>query len=686
MQAKQIFLIDGKLYYLEGCKYYPFKLTGFRIGGGSKRPGPPGPPGPAAPCLINVTYAELVALINANGLEAGCFYLITDYQTIEVIPNTAVPVTGPIEPLIVQAATVNEIHREAISQEFPEDELYYEVFDSRVAPPAGNKGRIYFRLDTVQDNSTWYDWRTIPFRRWEDPLNPGQFTVITNNGGAFVDRFTFNEVYVPATFATAPLCFGNTIDSITDFGIAVFGAPADLLNNIIFDNISSENILDKDCFDSTLGLGGGVIVSNLIASGFFNNRIGDDFIENHLHLIFNSNFIGNTFSINTILDNCSMNDIGNNFSENMVGDKMFSNTIGNDFVENNIGGNLFDNTIGDGFRANHIEDDFLSNFIGDAFEQNHIGNNFNTNGTLVAPVGNSFISNTLGDSFHNNIIGINFQDNNIGNDFGPSTIGTDFKANHIGDHSNNNIIGNLFQSNRIADFFQVNIFEDTILNNVIGNDFRNNNIGTGFNDNQIGNEFSGGASTVILAYSALAGGSFVIGDTITAAPSGASGTVAQNNDGGGVTGSVILTGVVGFFTDADSIDNGGGVTADVDLVVDGNLIRGQFIGNVIVNKFRSNSINYLTGTGFNDNEIFNLFQTNIVGQDGRIFRKNHIEAELANFPSTNGYDFTASTHVYNNYTFEIRRTSDESTYLGYYFATNGATPFAAIITADAPNA
>lgn len=641
-------------------------------------------PGSIPPdCLIEVTYDELVALIGSSLLEEGCFYLITDYQTIDVIPNTAEPIVGPIDPLIVQAATTNSIHQEATSQIFPADEIFYEVFDSRTAPPAGNKGRIYYRWDTIKDNLTWYDWRVICFRRWEDPLT-GNFTILTDNGGAFVDRFTFNEVCAPATFATAPFCFGNHIDSITDFGIAVFGAPADKLNNIVFDDISSENIFDKDCFDSTLGLGGGVVVSNHVNSGFFNNTIGDDCIDNELHVVFNSNFIGNTFSVNVIFDNCSNNEIGNNFSENIVGDKMFSNTIGDDCVENTIGGNFFDNVIGNSFRANHIEDDFLSNFIADNFEQNHIGNNFNTNGTVLLPIGNSFIANQVGDAFHNNVIDANFQDNNIGNDFGPSTIGTDFKNNVFGDHCNNNTLGTFIQSNRVNDFFQFNIIEGSFINNLIGNDFRGNDIGEGFTNNQIGDLFSGTGFSVVLAYSVLVG-AFVIGETVTGGTSGATGVVAQNSSSG-ASGSLVLTGVVGIFVSGETITGGtSGATATVDLVVSGNLIRGQFIGNVIVNNFQSNSINYITGTGFNDNDIFNDFQTNIVGQAGAIFRKNHIESDLIAPASVNGFDFTASTHVYNDYTFEIKRTDDMITYLGYYFVTI-VVPAPAVIIADLPNA
>ncbi|HSW76967.1 MAG TPA: hypothetical protein VLG50_07965 [Candidatus Saccharimonadales bacterium] len=99
--------------------------------------GATGPTGTVA-CLTSVTYAELLTLIGSHALDAGCSYLINDYQTIDIIPNTVVPVIGPIDPLIVQADTNNTIHEEAISQNFPADNIWYEVMDSRAVPPPGN--------------------------------------------------------------------------------------------------------------------------------------------------------------------------------------------------------------------------------------------------------------------------------------------------------------------------------------------------------------------------------------------------------------------------------------------------------------------------------------------------------------------------------------------------------------------
>lgn len=86
-------------------------------------------------------------------------------------------------------------------------------------------------------------------------------------------------------------------------------------------------------------------------------------------------------------------------------------------------------------------------------------------------------------------------------------------------------------------------------------------------------------------------------------------------------------------------------------------------------------INNSITDSFIDNEIVNLFQSNINITTG--FQKNHIETGLI------GFDFALATHVYNNYTFEIRLTNDGGTYLGYYWL--ATVPPAVVILSALPN-
>lgn len=125
--------------------------------------------------ILNVTYAQLVALIAASTLEVGRKYRITDYQTIHTIPNTTVLNTSVlnipvvIEPLVVVAATVNKLQREAHSELWVNDIIHYSVNNLS----GSLKGIITYRHDTVQNVSFPNDFRYVVYRRWK--LNPPVF-------------------------------------------------------------------------------------------------------------------------------------------------------------------------------------------------------------------------------------------------------------------------------------------------------------------------------------------------------------------------------------------------------------------------------------------------------------------------------------------------------------------------------
>jgi hypothetical protein len=286
-----------------------------------------GAPGTA---LHYVTYAQLTALIAGNGLIQGDFYLLTDFATRYTVPNTAVVNTGAIEPLLFQAATVSKINVNPISTIHPNDIITYEVIDSTTA--GGNKGRISFRKDTSKNNSTYYDWRVVLFRRWETAPASGIFTVITNNGGAFIDFHTFDNVglnpfQVPNT--------NTSLGPITNYGITNYGSPTSKLNNFVFSSCNSiSNIFGDDCFNNTIT--GGDCISNKAGDNFSNNTIASDF---------QYNIIGNGYS---------SNDIGILFMRNRIPNDFFSNTTLGVFSKNTITANVVGCTFGAIFTENSI--------------------------------------------------------------------------------------------------------------------------------------------------------------------------------------------------------------------------------------------------------------------------------------------------------------------------------------------
>jgi hypothetical protein len=135
---------------------------------------------------IEVTYADLVDLINSSSLVANQKYLITDFQTVHTIPNSSPAElnTGPVEPIIITAASSNTITGIAYSTVYPEDIMFYEVVNSLES----TKGRIIRREDTKKDVRLPYDFRNAKFRRWK--LNP---TTWTNIGFTIANIVQYNN-------------------------------------------------------------------------------------------------------------------------------------------------------------------------------------------------------------------------------------------------------------------------------------------------------------------------------------------------------------------------------------------------------------------------------------------------------------------------------------------------------------
>jgi len=80
---------------------------------------------------IDVTYAQLRDLIDDSTLVPGKWYRITDYRTINDAGMRQVH-TAPIEEILVQAITDNQISINAVSQSHINDIIFYDVFDDTI--------------------------------------------------------------------------------------------------------------------------------------------------------------------------------------------------------------------------------------------------------------------------------------------------------------------------------------------------------------------------------------------------------------------------------------------------------------------------------------------------------------------------------------------------------------------------
>ena len=83
------------------------------------------------------TYAELKALVDAQGLVVGQQYLLTDYETVYYQPySKVVKHSGVTEMLVLTASATNAFLQECSSVEYPQDVVYYD-----------------FTADTTEDES-----------------------------------------------------------------------------------------------------------------------------------------------------------------------------------------------------------------------------------------------------------------------------------------------------------------------------------------------------------------------------------------------------------------------------------------------------------------------------------------------------------------------------------------------------
>lgn len=179
--------------------------------------------------MIDVTYSELVSLIEGNALVPASKYRLTDYATVHyiidedgIIVDTDPIVTGPTEVLILTATSINTLSPLADSELHPEDIIHYHYSDFPILGDlsfysAGNlipgfKGVILNRVDTHRDISATFDWRYCKTRRWE-------LTPVTWDSGtsyvqfAYVQYTSGGQTYIYRSRAAANL---NHTPSLTN--------------------------------------------------------------------------------------------------------------------------------------------------------------------------------------------------------------------------------------------------------------------------------------------------------------------------------------------------------------------------------------------------------------------------------------------------------------------------------------
>ena len=140
---------------------------------------------------IEIVHADLLSFQQNNQLLSGQRYKITDFRTYHLIPNTTDYNEGLIEALIVTAISNNKLDYKVESEEYSKDIIHYELVDSTIQ--GGDRGRIYYREDTINRIKFSEDFRNTKYRLWNTQLDGlGHYSEFSDNGNPYNDYSSIN--------------------------------------------------------------------------------------------------------------------------------------------------------------------------------------------------------------------------------------------------------------------------------------------------------------------------------------------------------------------------------------------------------------------------------------------------------------------------------------------------------------
>jgi hypothetical protein len=269
--------------------------------------------------FLDVSYSELITLLNNNELIQSSYYLINDFKTVtyiqfsDSIGNEEIH-TGATEPMLVQAVSSSGLSANIISTIYPTDNITWKpIFNDRDydAVLGQSTGVITSRYDTLLKLYRDYDWRNVIFRRWETVSGSSDYNNYTDTGFAFQDFPPFN--LIPGTFDVS-------VGSGLEVGQAALGLPYQL-DNVVF---------QLDCAVSKVSLG----VVSTFQEAFAVNNI-DILVDQLCLLEFTNNNI--TFVQSNQFDGDVQDNTLVELSESELSDDFLNNT-GTIFINNSIDG------------------------------------------------------------------------------------------------------------------------------------------------------------------------------------------------------------------------------------------------------------------------------------------------------------------------------------------------------------
>jgi hypothetical protein len=683
-----------------------------------------------------VTYSELISTIDANSLNPGSYYLITDFKTCYDQPDyniygsaitQGIYKVGNTHSILVLATSENTLSTDAWQPDYPNDIIKYDFSWIQTERTSGTAyGRISERIDEW-NNRTDYDHRDILFKRYDTfvyNINTPQAGtisvlngVVTGVGTDFTNFSVGNTIAIPYF---SELFFNiNTISGAT--AMSLTGSIWNVTANEQIKYYSIDYTMDRCSYKknnvdnvsyeiSTFGdaLENNGAFNNYIgnhANSYYFGEIGEFLLSNNVFLqgsYYNNNFGNNCYN-NTFDDDCTDNTIGNFFRNNITDDDFDGNQICNYFENNLITANFQRNHVGENFNNNIITNDsFYRNRIGEGFEQNKIsgdnfqnniiGNAFNYN-DLYLINGNGFLKNVIGVGFNNNILNGQFDSNTIGNGSNYNEFYGNIYENKIGDYFENNNFGTNvssidFYENHIGNNFQDNNVYNNFYKNYIGYQFEENTIGdfeyigdAEFYQNKIGNIVKGNLF-IGYNYGNEYGENFSWNELSSYTYANKFGyecienTLGEyfnNNIIGNYFGLPINGNTAGNYFQYNNISNN----------FNSNTIGINFAYNIIGNNFENNTIGDDFGFGGGEsrgNKIGNYFTNNTIGEYfydntvADVFDNNLVgnDFQLNDIKIQNVYDYDFTTNLHKIVTIAFTATGSSATD-GTYSNISGAT-------------
>ena len=350
---------------------------------------------------IEVTYNELVALINTNSLIPGNTYLITDFKTVTYIQYSGSGIgneeiyKGNIEPMLVHAIAPNKVDTKIESTIYPTDIITWKPFfqDREWDAVLGQStGVITSREDTLFKIKRDFDFRNIIFRRWETINESGIYDSVLNTGFAYHDYPPFttsgdgsyncyigspliaNSIFgIPywldntigkqsTSFMNIEYAYGNNIEGFFDTNAnVIYCVNNKVSGDFIYNKVGVYFNNDVALIDSNKG----ATIRNNDGNGgslsIINNAVSASIIDNSFDGVINRNYVVDINSNVSSLTGCLIKENTGIEINNNVEFKNIENNIINFITDTDFGGKTLKDSSGNSFRNNIIDQDILNN-------------------------------------------------------------------------------------------------------------------------------------------------------------------------------------------------------------------------------------------------------------------------------------------------------------------------------------